>query len=253
MSLSRLALRMAAVRAIRGATLAEGRVFDSDVNPLDHRINADPAPVIIVYTDDHVEAPRGRADMLTGNTSCDLVIEMAVAGRVLVPQEDAPAVSIAETNAGTEMSLDLMERQVVAALTGRAGTWPDLWRIFCVAVRQRVSRRAASEESGVRFAARQLVLTCDMLMDPPVGLAFTEDSAWARWIAAVEADPSIAPVAPVLLAAIRGEVLDADVTVLASLGVNIASSDGLGVGSIIAGEEPPDLTGGVMEQVWPDA
>ena len=78
MSLARLAMRIAAARALRGSTLAEGRVYDSAILPIDETIAAERQPILIVTTDDHELEVTGR-DLFHGNVSCDLVIEAAIA------------------------------------------------------------------------------------------------------------------------------------------------------------------------------
>ena len=67
MSLSRLAMRIAAARALKDATLAEARVFDSAIDPIDQTIAETRAPVLIVTTDDHEVETAGR-DLTHGDT-----------------------------------------------------------------------------------------------------------------------------------------------------------------------------------------
>ncbi|MEY4953496.1 MAG: hypothetical protein RL299_1920, partial [Pseudomonadota bacterium] len=110
MSLSRAILRLTAVRAIYGRTLAEDRVFNSDLNPLDQRISKEAKPLVVVYTDDDQNEPSGRGDVGAG--SVDLVIEIAIAGSVNVDGADendqTVVVPIGETDAGMEFTLDLL-------------------------------------------------------------------------------------------------------------------------------------------------
>jgi len=164
MSLSRAILRIITVQCLRGHTLAEDRVFDSDLDPLDHRISSQKKPVAVVYTDDQQEDVGDRADMGQGAGSIDLVIEIAIAGSVVFDgvdeSESAVEVTVGESDAGMELTLDLLERQAIAALTTATGEWPNLWRVFCVRILRRVSKRGGSAENGSRFAARQIVLTC---------------------------------------------------------------------------------------------
>jgi len=44
MSLARLAMRVAAARAVKGVTLAEDRVFDSAIDPIDQTIERSASP-----------------------------------------------------------------------------------------------------------------------------------------------------------------------------------------------------------------
>lgn len=47
MSLARLAMRIAAARALRGTTLAEARVYDSAIAPIDQTIAEERQPILI--------------------------------------------------------------------------------------------------------------------------------------------------------------------------------------------------------------
>ena len=88
MSLARLAMRIAAARALRGATLAETRVYDSAIAPIDQTIAEERQPILIVITDDHEMEVTGR-DLFHGSVSCDLVIEAAIAARVEFAGEES--------------------------------------------------------------------------------------------------------------------------------------------------------------------
>src|SRR5690554_4739681 len=82
MSLSRIALRIAAVEAIKGRTLVGDRVLDSPNGALD--VQADGAlrsgeetPFVCVYTDaGKVEKVTER--QLNGNGACDIIFEMGI-------------------------------------------------------------------------------------------------------------------------------------------------------------------------------
>ena len=171
MSLTRLAMRLAAARALRDRTLAGARVFDSAVDPIDQTIAEQRQPLLVLTTDEHALEVSGR-DLGSGTHRCDLVIELAIASRVEVPAEDGQGgqitIAIPHTDEGMELTLDLIEHQVVSALTRDDTPWARVWMTLVPRVHQRLSRRGASSENGVRFAARQLTLSCD-LIDAPVG------------------------------------------------------------------------------------
>ena len=122
MSLTRLAMRVAAARALNGRTLAGPRVFDSAVDPIDQTIAEQRQPLIVLTTDEHELDVTGR-DLDSGNHQCDLVIEVAIAARVEVPASDGQGgqitIAIPHTDEGMELTLDLMEHQIVTALRGR--------------------------------------------------------------------------------------------------------------------------------------
>lgn len=240
MSLSRLIVRLATVRALKGATLAGDAVFDSIVDPQDQRVSQVQRPVVIVYTDDHQTTPDARVDQLGGASACDLVLEIAIAGRASVKSDDGTEsqtiVAAADADEAREYLLDLMERQIMVALTGARGPWPDLWRLFVVKVTDRVSRRGAFEQA--RLAARQITLTCDLLMDPPA-VDYTPSGAWASAIATFKDDATLAPLAPILRAHIKGIDGSAADGAAAALGINRDTLASLGVGPI-TGDDADD-------------
>lgn len=209
MSLSRAILRLVTVRALSGQTLAEARVFNSDIDPLDARMTKDPQPVIVVFTDDDQSEGVGRSFMEFQSRTVELVIEMAIAGAAPatgVTADDQPViVSVGETDAGMEFMLDLLERQITTALIAAEGSWPEMWRRFCTGITRRVSRRGGSADSGQRYAARQLALTCTTLIEPPKGVVHGAGTAWGDLIDAVAADVALAPLAPILRAEFGGE------------------------------------------------
>ncbi len=205
MSLSRLAVRIAAVRALRGATLAEGRVYDSAITPLDQTVREAPEPFLIVTTDTHERDITGR-DLAHGADSLELVIEAAIASRVVATAPDGAevvTVEIPNTDAGLEMTLDLIEGQIARAMMDARAGWGLVLSRLILSFSRRLSRRGASAEDGIRYAARQIVLTCNPVADPVPGLPVPEGGAWAAFLAAAEADPGLAPVVPLLRAQIE--------------------------------------------------
>ncbi|MCA1776048.1 MAG: hypothetical protein LC676_10695 [Loktanella sp.] len=241
MSLSRLGMRIAAARAIRDETMADGRVFDSRIDPLSLTHEDGGQPAIIVTTDDHVSDPHGR-DMLGGEHTCDLIVEIVIASQVTVPGMDGEtlvSIDIPHTDEGLEMILDLIEAQTIRALTAERDEWGAIWMLFVPRITQRVSRRGASVENGARFAARQLVLSCDLLSDPVPAAAPANDSAWGRLLAALEADGALAGVAKILRAQIEDDRADWRVAADA-LGIHEATSDALGLGPDLNVADPGD-------------
>ena len=77
MSLTALAIRFATIRALKGRTFAEDRVFDSKINPVNLVAKNESKPVIIVTTDDDNIDITGKS-LRAGNHKLELVIEIAV-------------------------------------------------------------------------------------------------------------------------------------------------------------------------------
>lgn len=242
MSLSRLFLRLATVRALSGATLAEGRVFDSDIPPLDQRLSSEMRPVISVYTDDHEDNPTGRAS--EGDGGVDLVIEIAVAGIITIEGDVGGVttqVAFGETDAGLEFTLDLLERQIFSSLTASESLWAVMWRTICVKITRRLSRRGAAADSGTRFAARQITLTCETLIEPPPGIVYGAETGWGKLLAAIEATPALAPVAPILRGELDGQGVSDWRAAARVLGINLDIEIGLGG---FTGDDPEPLIEG---------
>ncbi|MCI5078716.1 hypothetical protein [Oricola sp.] len=232
MSLARLVMRIATARALKGATLAGPRVFDSAVDPIDQTIAEQRQPLIVLTTDEHELEVTGR-DLGSGSHRCDLVIEVAIAARVEVPASDGQGgqitIAIPHTDEGMELTLDLMEHQVVAALTRDDNEWSRVWMKLVPRIQRRLSRRGASAENGVRFAARQLVLTCDLVDTPPFGAEIEAGTAWAYALCAMEADPELAPIAGMLRAEIAGASVPDWEQAARMLGIPLEVVDQLGV------------------------
>lgn len=251
MSLARLAMRIAAARALRGSTLAEGRVYDSAIASIDQTIAEERQPILIVTTDDHEMEVTGR-DLFHGNVSCDLVIEAAIAARVEVPAGDdgESMIAIPHTDEGMELALDIMEHQIMAALTRERSDWSRVWMKLVPRVSRRLSRRGASVEKGVRFAARQIVLTCDLIEAPTDGAAIADGTAWADLLGVMASDAELAPIADMLRSEIEGSPLTEWRRAANVLVIHLETAEAIGLGPLadLTGDpssfEELELTGG---------
>jgi hypothetical protein len=240
MSLARLAMRVAAARALRGVTLAEARVYDSAIAPIDQTIAEERQPILIVTTDDHEMDITGR-DLFHGNVSCDLVIEAAIATRVEVQagEDGETMIAIPHTDEGMELALDMMEHQVMAALTRERSDWSRVWMKLVPRITRRLSRRGASVEKGVRFAARQIVLTCDLIEAPTDGASVTEGTVWADLLGVMEGDADLAPIAQMLRSEIEGTPLADWRRAASMLGIHLETADAIGLGPVLDLSEDP--------------
>jgi len=233
MSLARLAMRIAAARALKGATLACDRVFDSAIDPIDQTIAETRQPILVVMTDDHEADITGR-DLTYGDARCDLVIEAAIAARVEIPATDgegnATTIAIPHTDEGMELVLDMIEHQVIAALTRERTDWSRVWMQLVPRISKRLSRRGASTEDGVRFAARQIVITCDLIEPPVEGSNIQSGTTWDDVLTVMSADDALVAIANMLRAEIEGEPASNWRRAANILGISLETAEGLGIG-----------------------
>lgn len=175
--ISRAAIRISAVEALRGRTLAGQRVLDSDIGSVDD-VASERNPFIAVYTDE--ETAEGLA----------LVFEFGVTARMRLvdPDTNMPidGDGVPETDGEIELGLDMIQRQIHVALADPQNDWADCLRgLFGKPTA--TSLRGADSKDGVRFAARQLRLVGQAQLDPPFGRPIVAGSCWARFMALVEA------------------------------------------------------------------
>lgn len=233
MSFSRLALRLATVKALDGTTLAGVRVRDSEIGPLEDLAENEAAPVIIVYTDDE-EVQITRRDLSSHDGWQSLVIELAVTTRM----KNADGWEIPQTSEGLELTLDLLERQVITTLTGGAGAWPEVWRGLVREMGKRNSRRGASARDGTRFAGRQIVLEIQLPKEPHA--ATINGPLWTAFFTAVAGEPDLAPITTTLRAIAVGDAGFTDFAALrAAYGMTFSEAEALQLRPIAASLEPP--------------
>ncbi len=257
MSLTRFALRVSAVRAIRGQTLAGMNVLDSMSQRIDNRISADRQAVISVYTDDQRDDVSGRGDIGSENPVVDLILELAVseATTYTLEGETSEQVAIPQTDPAMEMLLDIIERQAISALTTGVGPWASIWRTIATNIRAKVSRRGVFDEAGGRFAARQVTMSIETTLEPVKGSGFalSPGSVWQKFVDQLEADAGLAPIAPMVRAELGSEVIAEPMLAAAMLGVDLNVADDIGLGSMQGGgEAPAELTDFGIVEGMPD-
>lgn len=231
MSLARMAARICATRALQGQTIAEDRVFDSAIDPIDETVGGTRKPVIVVTTDDDDATIEGRSVSL-GEIMCDLVIEIAIAGKATVQTPGGSptyTMTTPATDAGTEVALDMLERQVVAALTFGRTTWGKLWMDFVPNIHKINSRRGAASTEGVRFAARQIVMQISLVGDPVGNGPVVPGSVWEGFLAACSTDTALRDIGAMLQSEIAGETLTDWQIAARQLGIPIEETEGLGI------------------------
>ncbi|WP_409560198.1 hypothetical protein [Hyphomicrobium sp. MC8b] len=186
MSLSRLALRIATVQALRGRTFAGEMVRDSEIGPIDESVEGAEVPFIVVYTDESdadTDVPNEETSLFGRCTTIDLTIEMAVTSRM------KGGWGIPSTDAGFEITVDAIERQIRTALSDPDSAWAEFWRLLVREKKSDKSSRGASDRKGVRFAGRQIVLTVDVTPEPTPGTPLR--GIWLKFVDLLAADDQL--------------------------------------------------------------
>ncbi|HEX5935818.1 MAG TPA: hypothetical protein VFY63_16790 [Pseudorhizobium sp.] len=217
MSLTRIALRIAAVEALKGKTLVGNNVLDTPNGALD--IQADGTlrterdkPFISVYTDQgKAEGVTGRS--LTENGLCDIIFEMGVSAAMLEKDEDTGVttmigINIPASDRNQEFFLDIVQRQICDALTDPANAWADLYRGLHYRIVKIEFAGARNADDGQRLAGHQMRLTVELADDPIAGEALDARTPFMKFLAALEAAEGYATQATTLRAFVSGSLDD---------------------------------------------
>ena len=216
--LNRIALRLCTVRALRGKTFAGENIFDSEHGAIDELASDQPKPFIVVYTDDASYAvdrrdlfgvgSSGRVDSGTQK----LVIEIGITQRMEIGRDEqgnpVEGTLPLHTNKSMEFTLDLIERQVKAALmdANESAQWAEMFRCFALEIKDQESQRGLSARDGVRFTGRQITLSVVLPKDPVPGAAL--GPLWTRFLELAAADSELGQVVPALQKALAGDELN---------------------------------------------
>jgi hypothetical protein len=206
MSIVALALRLCAVKALQGTATAAGeRVFDSAVIPIDQLVSKQPLPIVSISTEDETTRPSGR-DLNGGDRTIDLVIEVAIGQSIPLPNDEGFEFYVADTDAMLELSVAVISRQILATLfNAGGGVWGDAFRAFAKTIEGLESRRGLPDKDGQRFAARQMILRVKAQAEPQFDQAVDAGTPFAKFLAALDSDPSFHQVASILRQAIEGK------------------------------------------------
>lgn len=240
MSLQRLAHRLATVAALRGRTLAGEAVRDSAIPPIDTMAGDELRPFVSVYTDDGGGVMRGLVPDPSAKTLA-IVIEIGVTAQMTNDEEWG----IPTTDAGMEITLDVIERQIMIALADEGSPWAEMWRRLHSGDPQIKSVRGASAEKGLRFAGRQITIEVQPFAEPPFGPAATK--LWADFLDLVAADEILGPLEPTIRAMIEADAppLDWQATMRA-LALTVAEADALLVAKV-TGADAANVTIGEID------
>lgn len=218
MSLARIALRAAAVEALKGRTRANDNVLDSEIGIIDNDgsgkvgIEFD-SYFVAVYTD-AAKAQVGdnelRALLLNGRT--DILFETGVTAKMLSasPTDGTavmPEIGIPDTDGNFEFTLDLISREIAQALTDPDNAWGQIFLSFIYRTVALERGRVGNISEGIRLAAHQTKITVDLIDDPEPHRALDPETPFARFIAAAKTsnDESLQKKATFIEAIITGE------------------------------------------------
>jgi hypothetical protein len=163
--MARIALRLLVVAIAKQAgTIAQGRVYDSQLAAVDPKnFGEDARPTIIITTD----ADKGSAvsDQNGGppfHRQIEVTFDLSMVAREKVDKVYVPA--LPETDAQLEASLDLLEYQILRELTNGIGPLVLLFqRLARITSHERY--RQVDDEHNVKLASRLMTLTCEMSTD----------------------------------------------------------------------------------------
>ncbi len=233
MSLAFSAIRQATVLALRDRTRAAASVYDSEIGPIE--ATATKRPAIIVYTDDLAADPG--APLLSNRGALTLTIALVVTDHAMTPEGEE--VMIPPTDAGIELTVDFLARQVQVALADPGNPWAEALRGLAREMSLSGSMRGSNSREGLRLAGRELSLSVRPISDPLPGadlsppwvsvleLAAEDESAsvraWGEKLTAMLADPGDDPAAVAHAAmgltqadksALAGDFVDADALIV---------------------------------------
>lgn len=201
MSLMRIALRRAAVEALRGKTLVGDNVLDSEIGSLD--IAADGTirsvkerPFIAVYTGDAKVTNDTRQRAFVANGATELIFEIAITAAMTETNSQGETVltgmGIPGSDANYELHLDLAVRQIGDTLTDPENGWAEVFRSL---INETISVERATLRTAdkTHLAAHQLRLGVDLFTDPVRGIELKPQNPLAKFLDLLEqgdiADP----------------------------------------------------------------
>ncbi|WP_203566182.1 hypothetical protein [Aurantimonas aggregata] len=259
MSLARIALRIAAVEAIKGHTLVGSKVLDSPNGALDIAADGtmrtdEDRPFVSVYTDNGtVEGMTGRS--LVDNGSCVLVIEAGISMAMTETDEQTGVsqivgVAIPASDQNFEFFLDLVQRQIIDALSDPDNEWAEIYRGLHYRVTKVEIGGKRNSDDGQRLAGHQTRITVDLIDDPVRGEPIDPGTPLARFFAMLDAsaDPVYQAQAQAMLDIVGGS--DPDWKILQRRhGMTAAELLALGRGPIAQDElrETPEFIVGAVE------
>lgn len=238
--LARIAIRMAAVEALKGNTLVGANVLDSEITSLDidaggNLVSKRKTPFITVFTEGSKSEASDEPRSLHGTGSTELIFEYAILVTQSVRDENDNVEVVADIPAGDaefEFFLDIVGRQIVDALTDPDNAWAEIWRGLCYRTGKMEIARASNAE-GQRIAAHQIKMAVDLVDDPDRGVPLEAGTPFYEFLAKLEASDDAATIAKATL--MRAQITGTDEpweAVQRRLGLTRAELLALGLGPI---------------------
>src|ERR1700730_18107738 len=206
------ALRLITVQALKGATWAGDRVFDSPATVADLRIEAERQPFIAVFVD---EADTEGIDQpaAVGPMNTRLIIEAGVASAITfrpatdtgAPEPPVTVTSLNDTDPALEMTIGFLAEQVRDALMSTANQWAELWRGFVVQLNKIECVRGGPQtdvqlKPPQRYASRIQIYHAGIFATPPRGAGLVPSNPWSTFLYMAAATPELAGIAELIKA-----------------------------------------------------
>ena len=191
MSLAVAAIKIAALRSLKGRTSAGEAVFDSAVEPFDALCDQG-APVVVIYCDSGKRDVQGR-DLFGARQVIDLAFDMFVAQAVAVDAGETE-LRIPASDEGNEIYLRSLAYEVEKVLLSEQSTWPELFRGLWFRASDRDLcewDRGAVADKGRRQALLRAIYKVETIADPTPGA----EPVWADLLAAMEGDEELSVLA----------------------------------------------------------
>ncbi|MCR5941104.1 hypothetical protein FG152_09745 [Ochrobactrum sp. XJ1] len=192
MSLARIAIRTAAVEALKGRTLVGNNVLDSEIGVIDvdsngNAVTTEKSPFTAIYTD-AAKADVGENELrsLFLNGTTEVLFESGVTAAMtgIDPKtgENVLGIGVLDTDANFEFQLDLLARQIIDALTDPGNEWGQVFLGLCYRIASVERVRTGNVSDGVRLAAQQMKLTVLLVDDPEPRRALIAGTPFARFV-----------------------------------------------------------------------
>jgi hypothetical protein len=244
-----LALRMAFVNLIRGATAAGQRVIDAPVDPIGLLLDPDSptdTPLIAVFVQEASSSPKGMD--FTGTERTLDVILFTYLPPTTTKVEDGYIFE--SRDAGGAAALDIISAQIDRALRFGSAVWRDVLHNIAYSIEKTMVRHVLVEiENGVRIPTVEHLITMKVCSEPSFGrpLTHADNGVWLSLDTAMRSSPDTLPFANLVKALIEGPTGMPDWRYIQGvLGTTYADIRGLGMAPQDATE---DGEPGLLEQV----